>query len=543
VKRDLTLALIIVVAVLATRWPLFENQLFSFDDVNLAYAIGELDVRKSQPHPPGYPLFVMQMRVLDFLRIKRAYSNLQVLSLAGSMAALGLMAFGLRAMMGRGAAAAGAALLALHPVFWYAGLTSALRVQLAVVSLAVAAACWRAQRGDPGWCIRASAILGLGAGIRPELGLVLLPLWAWCVRRQFGRSVMTLAVCGLAWLLPLVMLSGGPAVYVRTTLAYLQDQASLTSGLFGSTGEEWKRAVVWLVTWGFLTLPALTLAGAIAGKIGALRQTWWFFLLWVAPQILFAALVHVADPGQTLGIVAPICAAGGILVGAAVERLLSRGALLLPAAMMLYIPAAGLVGFWTHPRWLVVAICAGGLVTGLLLRWAGQPSSNPVQLGLFVVSPALALHCIAFFYPGWYWQGGILDHVHSALAYSNYNQFRWTVFADHQAIESVRKARAAAPGPVVLVWDGGTLASRKLAYYVPNDPIIVLDRATIRPGSPRAATWIQGPKVLSRRNEADTWQATLQPGTRLIGVLGTGSPLRTLAGCQAPEEPVCVRDF
>src|SRR5262249_58948367 len=71
-----------------------------------------------------------------------------------------------------------ACVLLLYPAFQYAGLTSALRVQLAVVSLAVAACCWKAWCGEGPW-VRGSAIaLAIGAGVRPELRGLLFPLWA-----------------------------------------------------------------------------------------------------------------------------------------------------------------------------------------------------------------------------------------------------------------------------------------------------------------------------------------------------------------------------
>ena len=46
--------------VLASRLPLAPGQLFSFDDVNFAYAIGDFDPRVSRPQPPGYPIFVLE---------------------------------------------------------------------------------------------------------------------------------------------------------------------------------------------------------------------------------------------------------------------------------------------------------------------------------------------------------------------------------------------------------------------------------------------------------------------------------------------------
>ena len=74
--------------ILLTRLPLAPGQLFIFDDVNLSYAMGHYDIRISQPQPPGYPLFVLEMRILHWLRFKRAESILLFLALSGSVATL-----------------------------------------------------------------------------------------------------------------------------------------------------------------------------------------------------------------------------------------------------------------------------------------------------------------------------------------------------------------------------------------------------------------------------------------------------------------------
>src|SRR4051812_13304604 len=90
------------VLVLATRLPIAPGQLLTYDDVNLTYSVGHFDVRMSQPQPPGYPLFVMEMRLLYWLRFRRAENILLVLGLAGTFAALVLMAVcGNRIMGGR----------------------------------------------------------------------------------------------------------------------------------------------------------------------------------------------------------------------------------------------------------------------------------------------------------------------------------------------------------------------------------------------------------------------------------------------------------
>src|SRR5689334_5927910 len=88
VRRPWFVLILFGLLIFASRWPLAPGQLFTFDDVNLAYSIGHFDVRISQPHPPGYPLFVMEMRLLHWFRYRRAESILLALSLTGSLAAL-----------------------------------------------------------------------------------------------------------------------------------------------------------------------------------------------------------------------------------------------------------------------------------------------------------------------------------------------------------------------------------------------------------------------------------------------------------------------
>ena len=212
--------------VAATRWPLAPGQLFTFDDVNLAYSIGHFDIRMSQPHPPGYPLFVIEMRVLSWLHFKRPESILLALALLGSVTALLLACYFGNRMLGARSGFWAAWILLLHPVFWHSGITAALRVQLAVVSLAVAACCWNAWRGDPRWVAWSAVALAIGAGIRPETGPLLFPLWAACALRapltwrERGKALAIMAGTMLVWLLPAMLASGGPIRFIRANLDY-----------------------------------------------------------------------------------------------------------------------------------------------------------------------------------------------------------------------------------------------------------------------------------------------------------------------------------
>src|SRR5208337_3736712 len=132
-------------------------------------------------------------------------------------------------------------------------------MQLAVVSLAVAAACWRAWhddgRGDGRWVLWSAVALAAGAGVRPETGPLLFPLWAaaalrapvsWKARAQ---ALAAMAGVVLLWLVPTMAASGGPAAYVKTNLEYVSEQASVSSELFGATQAK-AHATFWrLIVW------------------------------------------------------------------------------------------------------------------------------------------------------------------------------------------------------------------------------------------------------------------------------------------------------
>lgn len=254
-RHPWVLLLVLSALVLATRLPMAPRQLLTFDDVNLAYSIGHFDVRVSQPQPPGYPLFVMEMRLLYWLHFRRAENILLALGIAGSIAALALlMRFG-NWMLGGQVGFYAACLMIFQPVFWQTGVASALRIQLAVISLAVAMACWPAWRGAGGTVMWSAITLAIGAGIRPETGPLLFPLWAasalrarvaWNVRI---RALAAMAGVVLLWLVPTMIASGGPATFIKTNLEYVSEQASVSSQLFGATQAK-AHATLWrLAVW------------------------------------------------------------------------------------------------------------------------------------------------------------------------------------------------------------------------------------------------------------------------------------------------------
>ena len=531
-----------------SRWPLMPGQLFTFDDVNLAYSLNRFDIRISQPHPPGYPLFVLEMRVLWWLRFRHIEHMLFALALAGSLAALLLVAWWGNRALGGASGFCGACLLVLHPVFWHAGVTSALRVQLAVISVGVAAASWEAWQGDGRWVLRSAVLLGIGAGIRPETGPLLFPLWAAAAWRApvtwKERKIALAAMAGvvLLWLLPAMIASGGPARYFQACLDYISDQASVTSGLFGASESRWQTTFWQLVAWVFCGVPALALALVAAWRRADGFGLGWpraaFLGLWFLPSFVFAASVHVEDPGQTLAMAPVVAVAGGYLMDRAVRNLttqISRWHTAIAAGAAVELT-------WMFDRhydapYLVTWAPLVFLATGILLKvtpvkYIGLPPRG--QIALAMLFPVAIQNLALFNHRGWYFRGestggaqAVLEHIQadleSGLALTSREHIETTLALDDHVLREVRRLAAERPGETVVVWEHGLTTWRKAAYYLPGLPIVVLEHKKIRGGSPPAADIWKGARRESHFEGGVPLAVMLPECTRIVWLLKPGT--------------------
>jgi hypothetical protein len=220
----------------AFHLPYLPRSLEDLDSINFALGVRRFDVAQHQPHPPGYPVYIVLGKAMHALVPDEARA-LGLLSAAAG--ALGVLAIGalFRRIDGDDSPVRwtiGATALAVtSPLYWFtaarplsdaAGLAAAVAVQ----ALTVAATTPRALAA-------AACAAGLATGIRSQVAWLTLPLliakglqaggrglgaWSSALqgadRRRSAALVVALlafAVGALAWFAPLVIVTGGPEAY------------------------------------------------------------------------------------------------------------------------------------------------------------------------------------------------------------------------------------------------------------------------------------------------------------------------------------------
>ena len=305
--RDLLLASGLAVVTLLSRWPYRARMLYNWDAVQFALALHEFDIAKHQPHPPGYLLYVGLGRLLNasLSDPTLAYVALAMLFSAGSTFVL----YGLaRRLYDRATAFVAASSLAVSPLFWFYGSVGLTYAGEAFAASVVAWFAYATLTGSVRHLYWGALALGLTGGIRQSVLLLLLPLWLGCAALGI-RSRRHLAIAGgilgasvLAWLLPMMWLTGGPAAYLAASTQLYESMLVPTSVLGGSLEVTLAQLRYLLES----TLVGLGPLGLVAAALPAYarREGWrapeWFLLAWMVPPAIFYTLVHFGQAGYVL---------------------------------------------------------------------------------------------------------------------------------------------------------------------------------------------------------------------------------------------------
>ena len=471
-----------------TRLPYLPPHLFSFDSVNLALALENFDPTLNQPQPPGYPLFVLEARLLHLL-FGVPERTFAVLGLVVCGFAVGMLYLLGKRLFSPWVGMTAAALLFVNPAFWYSSLTSPLRPHLALVSTLVAYCCWRSSQGERRWFLAASLALGLGTGARPELFLLLLPLWGWAAwetrdPKLVARGSLLLGGSLLVWLVVLAIASGGPQRMISYFLEYSFVQTQPTSVIL-DPATSWRRAAGRAVLWtGLGTLPwiwTLPFAWKVRRSLPDWTRKIVFLSLWFVPGFLFQFAVHIGDPDHALSVIPALCLVGGFCVAAAEQR------------------------FTTHwfpqlERGLLVWIA----LLGNLLLFFGElplPQRNAASefRGLTSVSDAARI--------------GTYE--------SSYARVRWIEQMTALGLQGIADLKSSTDRPVLVLWArDGEPVWRKICYYLPAERVYVLEEQGdpgVRAPESRLYT---GSRLVTRYTGPPPFRLSVPKGARLIWVAG-----------------------
>ncbi|MBI4927573.1 MAG: glycosyltransferase family 39 protein [Anaerolineae bacterium] len=298
-----TLALLTLISRLLTR----SSVLFHWDSVNFAYAVGEFNLVKEQPQPPGYLLYVWLIRGVDLL-FRDPQTSMVWVSILSSVGAVIALYFLGKAMYGARVGWLSASFLAASPLFWFYG---SIALPHTLDALLVILSVWflyRALQGDRGAVLPAVVAMAAAGGVRQQTLVFLLPVALYALHRLGWKAYLTAAVVGatlsLAWLIPLLALSGGLQNYIALTNAYT-DRFLTTTSLFKGAG--WfgiRRNAIKLIFYSaygsaIFIVPVIgAVAAGLIKKVGVrIGERSIFMALWVAPTVLFYGLIHMGQQG------------------------------------------------------------------------------------------------------------------------------------------------------------------------------------------------------------------------------------------------------
>lgn len=209
---------------LALHLPFLPASLDDLDSINFALGIRDYDVSRHQPHPPGYPLFIVAAKALHAVGLSEVHALSMLGVVGGALAVVALLSLFERLNEDRHDGPLtwlAVVLVAANPLYWVTaarplsdvvGLAAALAVQAMVLSAN---------------SVRALAFAAAGAsfaaGIRSQIVRLTLPLLILAVIRlpssvRLRGAIATAIAYGLGalvWAAPLLVVSGGPVAYWR----------------------------------------------------------------------------------------------------------------------------------------------------------------------------------------------------------------------------------------------------------------------------------------------------------------------------------------
>ncbi len=308
----LTLSIVSVMYWLSTI-PFLSRYPFNWDAAQFNLALHHFAISMHQPHPPGYPLFIVLGRLLALVFNDNVALSL-VSAVFGYIAVIMLYVFAYRLWANRWGATVVAVAWLVNPMFWlYREVALTYTVDAAASITVGYLAFLTLTTHYRRYVLMNAAVLAVAGAIRPSLLALLLPLFLfqlWFHRRNWKlwlAAVGMITVGSLAWLIPVVWLSGGLQSYLVLSNNLYGSAASNGSVLFGASwGAMWQEIyTVWLTVLSSINVIWLPILLGAWLWFRVHRRMWLYFGCWVVPAAIVFCFVHFGQQGYALIMLIP----------------------------------------------------------------------------------------------------------------------------------------------------------------------------------------------------------------------------------------------
>lgn len=291
--------------------PFMSRLPYNWDAAQFVLALRHYDISMHQPHPPGYPLFVVLGKLLAFVFTGNTALVLVAASL-GFLSVLMLYFFCYRLWSHQLGSCLIVLCYLLNPLFWLYRETALTYTADAAASITLGYVVWQTMTNrSRHYVLIGSAVLAVAGAIRPSLVLLLLPLFVFQLsfhRRNWKLVLVCLGILlvgTLAWLIPVIWLTGGVEVYlIHSRNLYSSAAASI------NIVEQTKLLLNTLVVSLNITLVPIIVGVVLL----AIRyQPYWrkfihvyvYVAVWLVPALLVYSFGHFGQLGYALILIPP----------------------------------------------------------------------------------------------------------------------------------------------------------------------------------------------------------------------------------------------
>jgi hypothetical protein len=318
----------VAVIYLSLHIPFLAPSLEDIDSINFALGLRHFDPALHQPHPPGYPVYMLLghislpivERVMSATGVPAEARALAIWSAIGGAVCILAAWWLFRAVAERAnpnSSGVGSwklevwavLLLAASPIFWMTGLRP--MSDMPGLALAIGAQALMLRSRVTGGALLA----GIATGIRVQSAVLTLPVLALVIaeNRRFTKPLAAFVMGCLAWGIPLVIASGGITAYLAALHTQAAEDFSWVDMLWSNPTPRHIAIGLYqalVLPWHSIPLALAVGVAAVIGLLVTLLREWRVALLLLAafaPYFIFHLLFQQLDTTRyALPIVVPV---------------------------------------------------------------------------------------------------------------------------------------------------------------------------------------------------------------------------------------------